>query len=377
VLTPATPPVIGSWSYLSQESSHCSTLNNAVIMDEDEVETIPTDEKKKERVVQIQETTFRTIQYTDLSPIDRTDMVPLNDYSGNNSSLQDFLRLPQNQPEETIILPPNNIELLSNISPSGPQWSPGIRGSEPSPSPLSSPKLPSGERTIRIEQTLNFLDASPISDSSEQSIFHNPIDSAVPSPVRRFTHRRSNEVPLVRKPNRLSDTIHDRPGRPVVSFLDQSANNRSQSCTVYGRARQYDTLSTADREYMEAAEGRRRLVAQIERNRANFESIKRRPVGYVEPAVLLPRPHTAFARSIIEPQQRLHTGRVPSSFMQPPSRVISSADRSAFLYPPRRPTTPSFLKPTDQSSIHRTCISRKPIGTATQRSASIERPPWR
>ena len=296
-LTPASP-LFGSLSYMSQESSCCSALNNAVILEDDDNETIPTDERPN------------------LVPLAPEDVSPIVDKSFNvsdvpagnsfppaavsedrsNSSLQDLLF---NQP-----VAPVDTAFIGN-SP-GPQWSPGIRGS------LKSPTV------IRIESTLNYFDgiasASPKKAESSMSlsaIFPSTQPTALssiletpakpdfnfsddatagslpnddrlpiappvvklvstmpqqvvpgePSPVRKLTHHRSVAGPRVSLPSLRLPT-----GREENSFL----HDVTRSFNLSSHRRKI-VLSSEEREIMEAEEGRRRLLAQIRSNRSHIE----------------------------------------------------------------------------------------------------------
>lgn len=424
VLTPATPPVVGSWSYISHESSHCSTLNNAVIMDEDEIETIPTDEKKKVHYDHYEDhvevttsshlpSSFRTFAPNfDVSPIvnrdDRNlsnDIAPIHPTGefgadDGNSTLKEFLRVPPvaiNDNSNSDMMGVQGAPTIQVSSPPGPHWSPGIRGSADNSmcTPLSSPLLPSGEKTIRIEQTLNFLDASPVSDHShseesvmdqEAQVFQKFIMGAPPSPVKHLTHRRTPFVPTetVGKPVALDAGVTVS-NRSHMLELEMSNHNRSRS-TVYGRLRRPPpppTLSSADKEYVEALNGRRRLLGQIERNRANFEKIKRRAAE--EEHLKPPMPVGFGGRNVSLISSRImprSAAALPSAFLKSARQVppiiptSSQLNRSSFLYPRRAPQL-------EISTVERIFTStnssrRSPsIGTASRRNTSVERPPWR
>lgn len=199
--TPASP-LMGSTSYMSQESSYCSLLNNAVIMEDDEVETIPSDEKPLPSATRRLQEGNSSLQ-DDVSPIvlnsKRQMSKPVetgteqpsisygtNDNSsgvidsfpntfsteGRDNSLQEFLNMPQkligdSDPTElddriTSVIPPI-VDFGYPVSSPGPQWSPGIRNGShfvnTSVSAMQSPDEPQG--MIHVGATLNYLDGMP------------------------------------------------------------------------------------------------------------------------------------------------------------------------------------------------------------------------
>jgi len=185
---------------MSQESSCCSLLNNAVIMDEDDTETIPSDEKRNPVIITTsapqEVSTLRRAIHDDISPItnsvnvstvnaapvvnlyqpgDEESIMAVSD--GRNNSLQEFLGyVPQRmQPIDPVPVP-------QPISSPGPQWSPGIRNEE-----LSSLRSPDPTLNM-IEATLNYLDGLPSTSPRQRRRAEN--DSLVSA-----IQQASNSVP--------------------------------------------------------------------------------------------------------------------------------------------------------------------------------------
>ena len=185
MLTPASP------SYISQDSC-CSALNNAVIMDDNE--TIPTAEKAKR---------------DDVSPIcqELAQTLPLATtiLSENNSSLQDFLNVPQNN---------SSLQYFLSIAPpsSPPQWSPGVSKNvfDSPPQALhyldGLPETPLKEVSLSainpmmnsIQDKTTHLLLQESSDDSFSNILPRlpPKDEALPEPLRRISSSSSIAAPL-------------------------------------------------------------------------------------------------------------------------------------------------------------------------------------
>lgn len=322
-MTPASP-LFGSISYMSQESSCCSVLNNAVIMEEDDNETIPTDERPSlvpvgaEDVSPIVEKSFNVsdLPVANVSSTTNSSFPAVINPSAedrSNSSLQDLL---YNNPQ------PVDVAFIGN-SP-GPQWSPGIKGVSTT---LKSPT----HQLIRLD---NFLDSSPTLSPTEKKI-GNGADSSLslsailppghsanmqteiigakpldfsdlieepqeidpepvttthrqlgsnarafsqlpiePSPVRHFTHKRSSP-PIVA--HVISEPAFTR--RPSPYSLEETLPGTKSLLNSLYKPRQPLTarrtvLSSEERAVKEAEEGKRRLLSQIRSNRRNFETLR-------------------------------------------------------------------------------------------------------
>ncbi len=346
-MTPASP-LFGSLSYMSQESSCCSVLNNAVIMDEDDNETIPTDERPNlvplavEDVSPIVEKSFNVSDLPVANVSNTTNssfpaIAPQSAEDRSNSSLQDFL---------AVNNPPAAVDMAFIGNSPGPQWSPGIKSTGAT---FKSPN-PS---LIRIE---NFLDASPAfspvekKDSSlsisairvetEEVVEEPPLHTTnhksravqEPSPVRHFTHRRIASENHSLRMERVDQALKAAASR---LYLDES---RLPSTSIY-RPRQplsakRTVLSSDERALREAEEGRRRLIDQIHMNRRNFENLRDRSnISGI----------SRMDRSWLAPRVELHSTR---------------------LYP----------------YITRPAVSRPSIGSVVSRShraTSLSRPAWR
>lgn len=276
MFTPASP-LFGSTSYMSQDSSCCSVLNNAVIMDDDDNETIPTDERPilvpigSVQIEDVSPIVEKSFNVSDLVPLQSSTIISSTTFpnpSGvsedrNNSSLQEFLNHA-----------PAPLDVAFIASSPGPHWSPGIKSSS-----LNGPNPP----VIRIESTLNFLEGMPsaspkkklsTTDSSSVSLSaifpgeaappENRIEQREPSPVRRLTRQRSaGPLPLVPLPG--DEKFQDFPS-PSMSFAQKSAGFNQN----YPRKM---VLTSEERELRDAEEGRRRLLAQIRVNRRNFQTL--------------------------------------------------------------------------------------------------------
>lgn len=297
-MTPASP-LFGSISYMSQESSCCSALNTAVIMEDDDNETIPTDERPSlipagvpEDVSPIVEKSFNVSDLPVANVTTTTNTsIPLASQSvedrSNSSSLQELL---YNAP------PAVDVGFVGS-SP-GPQWSPGIRSGAPM---VKSPNPP----LIRIE---NFLDASPSISPKK----FGPIDSSLsisaimptapespeeeapvttnhkdlearkrafmePSPVRRFTHQRSTlNDPVPISIPRLPIKSVER-SLPIRREFRENISPRFDPPPRLYEPRQAvsarkTVLSSEERQLKEAEDGRRRLLNRIRQNRRSLES---------------------------------------------------------------------------------------------------------
>jgi hypothetical protein len=211
MLTPASP-LYGSVSYMSQESSCCSALNNAVIMDEDDNETIPTDERPSlVPVDDVSPIVEKSLNQSDFapnraSPVDSRTVTNISSEDRNNSSLQEFLCT---QP------PVVDMAFIGN-SP-GPQWSPGIRDSFKSPNPHS---------VIRIESTLHYLDGMPSSSPKKPNSLADinlslsailPVTQGTPSVIETRIENSSS----------LVSSIHQTPGEPIQEANPQESVENS------------------------------------------------------------------------------------------------------------------------------------------------------
>ena len=359
-MTPASP-LFGSLSYMSQESSCCSVLNNAVIMDEDDNETIPTDERPNlvplavDDVSPIVEKSFNVSDLPVANVSNTTSIVPQSAEDRSNSSLQDFL---------AVNNPPPAVDMAFIGNSPGPQWSPGIKSTGAT---FKSPN-PS---LIRIE---NFLDASPAfspvekKDSSlslsairvetDEVVEEPPLHTTnhkdlsasravqEPSPVRHFTHRRTSPIQSENRSLRM-ERVDEALKAASRLYLDESRlyqrpASPSMHASIY-RPRQplsakRTVLSSEERSLREAEEGRRRLIDQIHMNRRNFEYLRDRSnISNV----------SRMDRSVLAPRVELHATR---------------------LYPSTYITRPAVTRPSVGSVIS---------SSRSGRPCSLSRPAWR
>ena len=510
--TPASP-LMGSTSYMSQESSYCSLLNNAVILEDDEVETIPSDEKQIPYMTQRLFEGNSSLQ-DDVSPIvlnnNRAsskgneskkyqatltngtndsnsgviDSFP-NTFSteGRDSSLQEFLNIPQkSELGSSGVVVTQDItqpgpEYNYPISSPGPQWSPGIRNGSAfvntSLSALRTPEETQG--MIHVEATLNYLDGIPstspasrrnqrdndslmsisaipmttrnddvtnledeppnvvlenstqlmsetvLIEPTEEPLSDPQIMGNEPSPVKRFTHRRtlsrlgSGISPVALPPGLPSHIAIPSPPRPLpqVSILAPLSTRSG--------------LSSIEREVREAQEGRRKLLDQIRQNRKNFESLKSNntsvtmlssssnsrfysPRGPLPPPPLPPmvsRPSsrtTAATMSSVTRSARISRGRtaISSSIVCDKNTTISPLSLILPSRPSSRTTTSTSQVSMPQRSFNTTSInvaSVQKLNVSSSRSRSVsvssstgagmaksktairsnsaQRPPWR
>jgi len=508
--TPASP-LMGSTSYMSQESSYCSLLNNAVILEDDEVETIPSDEKPIPFMTQRLLEGNSSLQ-DDVSPIvlnshrqlskaieSRPDQPPLtsgtndsnsgvidsfpNTFSteGRDSSLQEFLNIPQksqigiSQDDGRIRVNPPIVEYNYPISSPGPQWSPGINTSS---SALRSPEETQG--MIHVEATLNYLDGmtstSPASrrrrsendslmsisaipvtrnddvtsledvppssdvilENSTQLMsetvlvepaedlpytqVHPQILGHEPSPVKKFTHRRT----LSRLGSSSGVSVHSAvlpPGLPSHAMPSPTPPPRhSPHLSILAPLTTRSGLSSIEREVREAEEGRRKLMDQIRQNRKNFEALKSTNSSSVfsskrfySPGGPLPPPPVVSRQlltatslgttmSSVTRSARISRGRTctpgTSFFMDKNLNTGTSSPLSSLtrhvspttVILPKRPTIPQ--RSFNTTSINITRVSVPKLNTSTSRSRSVssarvatsgsatrssstQRPPWR
>jgi hypothetical protein len=510
--TPASP-VMGSTSYMSQESSYCSLLNNAVIMEDDEVETIPSDEKPLPSASQRLMEGNSSLQ-DDVSPIvlnshrqlnkaadietDRPAVLSTtNDSSsgvidsfpntfsteGRDSSLQEFLNIPQNlngvaiptEQDDRIIsvIPPVGDYGYPASSP-GPQWSPGIRnGSKFVNTSISAMRTPDETQgIIHVEATLNYLDGIPSTspasrrrredDSSmsisaipvtrnddvtnledcpqssdvvlenstqlmSETVLIEPVDEPQPimghepSPVKKFTHRRTLSI----FGSSTSSTALP-PGLPVHANpsprIQRSPSPKpSHVSSILGPLSARSGLSSIEREVKEAEEGRRKLLDQIRMNRRNFETLKSStnpittfsnsrfysPGGPLPPAPRVPSKFfVPSTMSSVTRSARMSRGRsgVPpppsTSFFLDKTTTISPLSLSRHITPPTtitsqatRRTLSSAQRSLNTTSINVTRVSVPKLNTSRSRSMSVsaprvpssgsacrsssQRPPWR
>jgi hypothetical protein len=319
-MTPASP-LFGSISYMSQESSCCSALNNAVIMEDDDNETIPTDERPSLVPVSAPEDVSpivsKSFNVSDLPAANVTTTtntsIPLATQSmedrSNSSSLQELLYNGA---------PTVDVAFIGN-SP-GPQWSPGIRtsaaGQVKSPSPsliridnfldaspsLSPKKGMTIDSSLSISAILPAIIETPAEEDQPVTSTHRDVDKKPrvfdePSPVRRLTHQRSTGM----EPIRLPDPI--RPAFNRSSYLIEGMTGRSFQQRQPLTARK-TILSTEERELKEAEDGRKRLMAQIRINRRSLEVSRASDVSRYSriqsPSILEESRHRSFSASRIE-----------------------------------------------------------------------------
>ena len=305
-MTPASP-LFGSISYMSQESSCCSALNNAIIMEDDDNETIPTDERPSMIPVLVDDVSpivDKSFNVSDFPAGNESSSLPPVEEKSNASTLQ-----------ELLYEAPAKVDIAFIGNSPGPQWSPGIRGDGPL---LKSPNLP----LIRIE---NFLDASPSlspkrgdiagADSSLSisaiipAMHSSPVDNepeerrpltathhdvkkrleppqVIVSPVHRFTHRRASPLAIERISPTLPEPSSFIQRRRASSPLGMEAYRRASPLGIDDRgssslylqrqtlSARRTVLSTEERELKEAEDGRRRVMSQIRHNRRQFEVLK-------------------------------------------------------------------------------------------------------
>jgi hypothetical protein len=218
-------PLFGA-SRVSLESSCCSALNNAVILDDlDESETVPTDEKEKivgsAAVRSVPRLFSESVSQLnlDLSPIEPREASPVV------SILAEVKR---------------ELSTPFAVSP-GPQWSPGVFSGKTTP-------VESNNQLIHLKSNLHlFSDDAPedpptregSASPAEEEV--SSISSVEVSPVRVLSHLK-----------RASDS----------SILLNMSRYRKR------------VESTEERQVREAEEGRRILFNQIEINRRNFNKIR-------------------------------------------------------------------------------------------------------
>ena len=387
MLTPASP-LFGSMSYMSQDSSCCSVLNNAVIMDEDDEETIPTDERPM--LVPIDDMSpivEKSFNMSDLAQAASGISFPNPSEDRSNSSLQDFLsHAPPTAPLDVAFI---------GSSP-GPQWSPGIKNALKSPNPV-----------IRIDSALNFLDSIPsaspkkkpstsmnctslslsaiLPSSSRIETASPPVSPPLPdlkriepveaSPLRRLTHQRSGALPFVAK--RISS--------PELSLVPPP---RSVSSSIYSSSMGRKTVLTSEeRELRDAEEGRRRLLAQIRVNRKNFQHLQSDSPSHI---------NTSWRGGLNSSSSpRIRNSSVPtsrgllriklSSAPPPVVHATSFLGRSRLDMTPSRIGVGSFsttIVPRGSSAIPRSTAAiytarRAPTLPPMRREQSVVRPAWR
>ena len=243
MLTPASP-VFCSSSYMSQESSCCSALNNAVIMEEDDADTIPTDEEKYVAPPALE----------DVSPIIRDQVSILRPATIEDNTTNSTLEFLLNDP------PP----ILSS---SPPHWSPGV----------IQPSTPRSSNYGAIEATLNFLDGLPT---------NSPPDEKLQTPKKSsFEEESSLSIinPMMISDCKLALTVSPpKPSRNISPSLPETVVSPPKQAPqlltphVFAPHVFYPpgkvTLSSIEQELKNAEDGRRRLLAQIQQNRRNFVS---------------------------------------------------------------------------------------------------------
>ena len=381
MLTPASP-LFGSMSYMSQDSSCCSVLNNAVIMDEDDEETIPTDERPM--LVPIDDMSpivEKSFNMSDLAQAASGISFPNPSEDRSNSSLQDFLsQAPPTAPLDVAFL---------GSSP-GHQWSPGIKNAMKSPNPV-----------IRIDSALNFLDSIPsaspkkkpstsmnctslslsaiLPSSSRIETASPPVSPPLPdlkriepveaSPLRRLTHQRSGALPFVAKRISSPETTLVPPPKSVSSSIYSNSIGRKM------------LLTSEERELRDAEEGRRRLLAQIRVNRKNFQHLQSDSPSRI---------NTSWRDS----SSRIRTSSVPTSrgllrikLSTPPPVVHGSSflGRSRLDMTPSRICVGSFsttIVPRGSAAMPRSTTAiytarRAPTLPPMRREQSVVRPAWR
>lgn len=529
--TPASP-LMGSTSYMSQESSYCSLLNNAVILEDDDVETIPSDEKPQPLVsLRLQEA--NSSLQDDVSPIVLNnhrqsgksvdvrseqpaftsgtnesnsgviDSFP-NTFStdGRDSSLQEFLNIPQkcegnfpvqNRDDGIINMAPAAADFQYPVSSPGPQWSPGIRNGSAivnlSSSALCTPEESQG--LIHVEATLNYLDGMPSTSPSSRRRRENdslmsisaipmtrndevtnllededgqtsttnvvlenstqlmsetvlidpfedqpgvtvPATAAAtaasvqimghePSPVKRFTHRRT--LSILGSSAASSSSVFP-PGLPTHSIPSpprriQRSPSPRPSVSILGPLSVRSGLSSIEREVREAQEGRRKLLDQIRQNRKNFESLKTSTTtstinglfaksSFFSPGGPLPAPPPTSSRFVERPRTTASTmSSVTRSARLVRGRSVAPSSSSFFLdktttispgitfVAPRKPTNAAAVSSSVVTHVSvpklnvsttsrsrsvmssRTAVRGSNTGATARSSSSSQRPPWR